>query len=330
MNGFSFVKNSRKYYDDAAQVLTEIMLTRCRPQYHASLSTRAPILSRKNKKKIAQNALQKTENNAAHSQNAQRRGSKQGPNLGLELTASNLAAATGGTGANSTVGGTNGSGGSVNGKLPPRPGSPHVKDALSQSQFGTSGIPDKGPSLARRNSQTNFIAGSECGESTEELRCIIAITRHADRTPKQKMKIKIALPTLLDFFHSYAKSPKKDLKVKSKSALIRFLKITSEILDSGKVNEDDGELYVKLNLIRDVLMRWEISGINRKLQMKPISWETVTSEEDLSGISGATATASKGFLGGVFNSSGGDTDEKEKQVEKEKKKGPNSVPARGE
>jgi hypothetical protein len=34
----------------------------------------------------------------------------------------------------------------------------------------------------------------------------------------------------------------------------------------------DSELYRKLCQIRDVLERWEISGINRKLQMKPEKW----------------------------------------------------------
>ena len=44
MNGFSFVKNSRKYYDDASQVLTEIMMATVRKeQFDPRLSTRAPL-----------------------------------------------------------------------------------------------------------------------------------------------------------------------------------------------------------------------------------------------------------------------------------------------
>jgi len=35
VNGFSFVKNSRKYYDDASQILTELMLTTLRPDFDA-------------------------------------------------------------------------------------------------------------------------------------------------------------------------------------------------------------------------------------------------------------------------------------------------------
>ena len=33
VNGFSFVKNSRKYYDDASQVLLEIMIGAVRPEF---------------------------------------------------------------------------------------------------------------------------------------------------------------------------------------------------------------------------------------------------------------------------------------------------------
>lgn len=44
MNGFSFVKNSRKYYDDASQVLVELMISTTRPDLHLQLSTRAPLV----------------------------------------------------------------------------------------------------------------------------------------------------------------------------------------------------------------------------------------------------------------------------------------------
>ena len=78
------------------------------------------------------------------------------------------------------------------------------------------------------------------------------------------MKLKVSLPEYLDFFHSYIKSPKKDLKVKSKSALVRFLNITQKIVDSGEL-EDDVDLHGKLQLIRDVLERWEHADDQRAL-----------------------------------------------------------------
>jgi hypothetical protein len=102
-----------------------------------------------------------------------------------------------------------------------------------------------------------------------------------DRTPKQKMKFKVSEAQYLDYFHSLAKGPYKDLKVKSKSALVRFLEITREIITEGGV---PGELFRQLKQIRDVLERWEISGFNRKLQMKPQKWNnedaSVNGDED--------------------------------------------------
>lgn len=35
----------------------------------------------------------------------------------------------------------------------------------------------------------------------EELRCVLAIIRHGDRTPKQKLKLEMKEPHILDFFH---------------------------------------------------------------------------------------------------------------------------------
>lgn len=89
------------------------------------------------------------------------------------------------------------------------------------------------------------------------------------------MKFKVSETRYLDYFHTFAKGPYKDLKVKSKSALVRFLEITREIINEGGI---PGELFRQLKQIRDVLERWEISGFNRKLQMKPQKWNN----EDLS------------------------------------------------
>ena len=130
------------------------------------------------------------------------------------------------------------------------------------------------------NSRTDLDRLSQDGEHSEELRCVIAVTRHGDRTPKQKMKIKVSLQKYLDFFHGYSKGPKKDLKVKSRSALVKFLKITREIVQDESLQEYDPDLYNKLHVIIDVLERWEISGICRKLQMKPLAWADEKSEDE--------------------------------------------------
>ena len=91
------------------------------------------------------------------------------------------------------------------------------------------------------------------------------------------MKFKVSEPRYLDYFHAFAKGPYKDLKVKSKSALVRFLEITREIITEGGV---PGDLFRQLKQIRDVLERWEISGFNRKLQMKPQKWSNDDKGED--------------------------------------------------
>jgi hypothetical protein len=232
VNGFSFVKNSRKYYDDATQILMEIMLTALRPEYQATLSTRAPLL------------LQRERANT----NMQRR-----PSLSA-IESSNDSSMTN-------------------------------EDYLNRSPSPSTGL--------AQHESGNYISTEGLGMSTktrskdsldqEELRCIIAVIRHGDRTPKQKMKVKVALSPYLEYYHSYTKSPYKDLKVKSKSALVKFLDITRNIITAGTLAKDDS-LLRKLRQIKDVLERWEISGINRKLQMKPQKWsiDPIIAEENSS------------------------------------------------
>ena len=255
VNGFSFVKNSRKYYDDASQILTEIVLTMLRPQYsHASLSTRAPILrtygykDQDNKNSILSSELQ---NPPKRQQLLSQRSTTEINALRLGDEATTKTRVEGAV----TV--------------------PFNTESVTNNNRkidNNGNLIESG--LMRRNSQENLERLSSDDSQHEELRCVIAVTRHADRTPKQKMKVKVNLPEYLDFFHRISKSPKSDLKVKSKAALTGFLQITRDIIDNKDSHEEDPDLYTKLQIIRDVLERWEISGINRKLQMKPLKWDT--------------------------------------------------------
>ena len=232
VNGFSFVKNSRKYYDDASQILTEIMVTALRPEFDTTLSTRAPLIQKLNSipKLIQRNILlnQQLQNNDAV--------------MNASISYSNISIEEGGG----------------------RPASPSPS-IQSENDFFTH---EQYPFHSTR---------------PEELRCVIAVIRHGDRTPKQKMKIKVTEVQYLDYFHNFAKSPTKELKVKSKSALVRFLDITRDIILQGQVNIEQ-DLFRKLRQIRDVLERWEISGINRKLQMKPQKWAEDNIFNEKSGI----------------------------------------------
>ena len=116
---------------------------------------------------------------------------------------------------------------------------------------------------------------------------MIAIIRHGDRTPKQKMKVKISEPLYLNYFHEYAKSPRKELKVKSKTALLKFLETTKQMIQviverrkqGVEMSEEQQHLYRKLKQVRDVFEYSPISGINRKLQMKPQKWTEITQQD---------------------------------------------------
>ena len=113
----------------------------------------------------------------------------------------------------------------------------------------------------------------------EELRCVIAIVRHGDRTPKQKLKINISEPLILDYFHKHCEDGKctKDLKIKAKAPLLEFVATVKTILASYDQDEKDGKhinkkLYNQLRHMRDVLERFKLQGLNRKLQLKPKSF----------------------------------------------------------
>ena len=264
VNGFSFVKNSRKYYDDASQVLCELMIQKCRPEY-----------------KSHPRALDRTKSSSSTLTKAN-----------LSRLPSPLGTPRSGTPSRET--GPTASTGTAAGVAPPPPAATSSPSQQSVFQgFGGGGggagattgllhpdadIHDFRPpspsvvSVSRRGSQENLDRVSADDEE-EELRCVVAVIRHGDRTPKQKMKVRVSEPKFLEFFHSFAKTPRKDLKVKSRSALVRFLEVTREIIADGTVTQQqDPDLYRKLRQIRDVLERWEISGINRKLQMKPQKW----------------------------------------------------------
>lgn len=47
-----------------------------------------------------------------------------------------------------------------------------------------------------------------------ELRCVLAVIRHGDRTPKQKMKMKVTQEPLLALLHKYLDSKGKQAKLK--------------------------------------------------------------------------------------------------------------------
>lgn len=104
-----------------------------------------------------------------------------------------------------------------------------------------------------------------------ELRCVIAVIRHGDRTPKQKMKLEVKHPKFFELYHKYGKSGQ--AKLKKPQQLQEVLDIARYLL--GELPGDQpltGEVVeprVKLKQLKSVLeMYGHFSGINRKVQLK--------------------------------------------------------------
>lgn len=98
----------------------------------------------------------------------------------------------------------------------------------------------------------------------------MAVFRHGDRTPKQKMKMIVRDPLFLNFFNKGTK----DVKIKSPMEMQEILKITivkiKRILqeqDSKNVESERLELE-KLVQLKYVLEKDKFEGLNRKIQMK--------------------------------------------------------------
>ncbi|GFS15254.1 inositol hexakisphosphate and diphosphoinositol-pentakisphosphate kinase, partial [Elysia marginata] len=109
--------------------------------------------------------------------------------------------------------------------------------------------------------------------SMMELRCVIAVIRHGDRTPKQKMKMEVKNKKFFDLFQKYGGYKTGHLKLKKPKQLQEVLDIVRHLLGSeGEGNMADTEVEekkAKLNQLKLVLeMYGHFSGINRKVQLK--------------------------------------------------------------
>ena len=56
------------------------------------------------------------------------------------------------------------------------------------------------------------IFGSADSPADEELRCVVAIVRHGDRTPKQKMKLLVSDPSFIALHRQYARNPREEVR----------------------------------------------------------------------------------------------------------------------
>nr|KAF6355777.1 diphosphoinositol pentakisphosphate kinase 2 [Myotis myotis] len=118
-----------------------------------------------------------------------------------------------------------------------------------------------------------------------ELRCVIAVIRHGDRTPKQKMKMEVRHQKFFDLFEKCDGYKSGKLKLKKPKQLQAMLDITRQLLmELGQNNDSDiEENKSKLEQLKTVLeMYGHFSGINRKVQLTylPHGCPKTSSEEE--------------------------------------------------
>ncbi|RLM93078.1 hypothetical protein C2845_PM08G27330 [Panicum miliaceum] len=152
---------------------------------------------------------------------------------------------------------------------------PHISSTIPTS------LPWKISEPAQQSEAVRFRERGTVGISrpSEELRCVIALIRHGDRTPKQKVKLKVTEEKLLKLMLKY-NSGKAHTEAKLKSALqLQDLLDATRILvpraRSGRESDSDVEVEhaEKLRQVRAVLEEGgHFSGIYRKVQLKPSNW----------------------------------------------------------
>ncbi|KAG2710294.1 hypothetical protein I3760_04G019800 [Carya illinoinensis] len=118
---------------------------------------------------------------------------------------------------------------------------------------------------------------------SEELRCVIAVIRHGDRTPKQKVKLKVTEEKLLSLMLKYnGGRPRCETKLKSAIQLQDLLDATRMLVPRtrpGRESDSETEDFEHAEKLRQVKAVLEegghFSGIYRKVQLKPLKWVKV-------------------------------------------------------
>ncbi|KAL2487377.1 Phosphoglycerate mutase-like family protein [Abeliophyllum distichum] len=119
---------------------------------------------------------------------------------------------------------------------------------------------------------------------SEELRCVITVIRHGDRTPKQKVKLKVTEERLLNLMLKYnGGRPRAETKLKSAVQLQDLLDATRILVPRnrpGRESDSEAEDFEHAEKLRQVKAVLEegghFSGIYRKVQLKPLKWVKVT------------------------------------------------------
>ena len=216
VNGWSAVKNSKKYYDDCALILSEHVLAKMQPKAVTCISALSPLMTTVK-------------------------------NLNLITSL-----------------GTVGRIASMNPKLSAR----HKRNSTT-FDAPVSEIPHE---LALNPASLQSMR-TKTQTHQEELRCVITIIRHGDRTPKQKLKRDIESEDFLKYFEDHSKNAKA-LKIKEKNEMLSFLELVNASITKLELQGGTNPGVMQRALqIRSILERSKITGLNRKIQMKPRKWE---------------------------------------------------------
>ena len=119
----------------------------------------------------------------------------------------------------------------------------------------------------------------------EELKSIIAVFRHADRSPKEKMKLIVDNEQFLSLFDEFGKknNKKKEIKLKKPKELLRVLEIVNDILEKNKdklISIGSDNFFTKIFQIKMVLeQKINFDGLTRKIQMKPLKFTEIVDEK---------------------------------------------------
>lgn len=261
----------RKYYDDCAQILTEHMLAALKPKSKVSFSTLAPLLAtmddhvgsdlsggRPKKKKKSGHSRKKSIADRVKMMLTGEVSAEEDPVVREENDASSYGTSSFGNGF--------GPGDFYEDPVdfttnPVR----NLPDQLTTEPASSASIVPSGASsladlddVSIKSSKSGVVVTAT---HQEELRCIITIIRHGDRTPKQKLKGNINGKRILQYFHDHTKNVKKDLKIKKKKDMTAFLETVQAVITD--MEEEDAEknrhLLYRARHIRDILTRWKFS-----------------------------------------------------------------------
>jgi hypothetical protein len=181
-----------KYYDDCAQILSEHMLAIAKPAALKTFSTLDPLVTTSLNRQTAADLAQVARMLCRRNSEPKIFGSSIGENVVVTDTSSALMNADrsdSGDGPNSAAATL------IEGAVP-------VREFPANMTSGLASIcPSGNSSLGGEPPRHNYTNKDMEGTHQEELRCVLAIFRHADRTPKQKLKVNMSEPHILRYFH---------------------------------------------------------------------------------------------------------------------------------